>query len=180
MRIRRLRLGFGPLTYEDWLLFCFMLGVLAGTAAALLFGGPVVQGGILGAAGASGAAGRYSVKECLGVWKQRAFETCGGWLAGLTVCSQILFGILTFYMGMSLAVVLSVLTVRKGLLGLAAFLCNMLPHGLVYLFIWYILAGWAAQTPKKIHILPGLLLIAMAGAGAFLEVWAPPLLSSMF
>ena len=51
MGLRRLRLGLAMLTYQDWLLFCFVLGVLGGTAAALAFGGPVVQGCILGAAG---------------------------------------------------------------------------------------------------------------------------------
>ena len=33
--------------------------------------------------------------------------------------------------------VLSVLTIRKGLLGIAAFLCAVLPHGLVYLCLLY-------------------------------------------
>ena len=55
MGLRRLRLGLAMLTYQDWLLFCFVLGVLGGTAAALAFGGPVVQGCILGAAGTAGA-----------------------------------------------------------------------------------------------------------------------------
>ena len=35
MGLRRLRLGLAMLTYQDWLLFCFVLGVLGGTAAAL-------------------------------------------------------------------------------------------------------------------------------------------------
>lgn len=53
------------------------------------------------AAGAAGIGGEYGLKEFLGVWKQRAFETGAGWLAGLTVCDQMLFGFLTFYAGMS-------------------------------------------------------------------------------
>jgi stage II sporulation protein M len=114
------------------------------------------------------------------VWKQRAFETGAGWLAGLTVCSQMLFGFLTFYAGMSLAVVLSIWTMRKGILGIAAFLCSMLPHGIVYLLIWYVLSVWSGQAQKKLHILPGLLLVAMSGAGAFLEIWVSPLLSGLF
>lgn len=55
------------------------------------------------------------MREFMTVFRQRALETCGGWLVGITVCSQMLFGFLTFYAGMSLAVVLSVLTIRKGL-----------------------------------------------------------------
>ena len=180
MGLRRLRLGLAMLTYQDWLLFCFVLGVLGGTAAALAFGGPVVQGCILGAAGPAGAGNRYGAKDFLAVWKQRAFETGAGWLAGLTVCSQMLFGFLTFYAGMSLAVVLSIWTMRKGILGIAAFLCSMLPHGIVYLLIWYVLSVWSGQAQKKLHILPGLLLVAMSGAGAFLEIWVSPLLSGLF
>lgn len=177
--IRRLRLGLGSLTYQDWLLFCFVMGAFAGTAAALAFGGPVVQGCILGAAGSAGIHGNSSVKEFLGVWKQRAFEAGAGWLAGLTVCSQMLFGFLTFYAGMSLAVVLSVLTMRKGILGIAAFLCTVLPHGLIYLLVWYVLSGWSGQMQKKLHILPGVLLIVMTGAGAFLEAYVSPLLTGL-
>ena len=180
MGLRRLRLGLAMLTYQDWLLFCFVLGVLGGTATALAFGGPVVQGCILGAAGTAGAGTRYGAKDFLAVWKQRAFETGAGWLAGLTVCSQMLFGFLTFYAGMSLAVVLSIWTMRKGILGIAAFLCSMLPHGIVYLLIWYVLSVWSGQAQKKLHILPGLLLVAMSGAGAFLEIWVSPLLSGLF
>ena len=180
MGLRRLRLGLAMLTYQDWLLFCFVLGVLGGTAAALAFGGPVVQGCILGAAGTAGAGNRYGAKDFLAVWKQRAFETGAGWLAGLTVCSQMLFGFLTFYAGMSLAVVLSVLTIRKGLLGIAAFLCAVLPHGLVYLLVWYVLSGWSGQIQKKLHILPGLLLLIITGAGAFLEVFVSPFLWGLF
>ena len=180
MGLRRLRLGLAMLTYQDWLLFCFVLGVLGGTAAALAFGGPVVQGCIVGAAGTAVAGNRYGAKDFLAVWKQRAFETGAGWLAGLTVCSQMLFGFLTFYAGMSLAVVLSIWTMRKGILGIAAFLCSMLPHGIVYLLIWYVLSVWSGQAQKKLHILPGLLLVAMSGAGAFLEIWVSPLLSGLF
>lgn len=85
-----------------------------------------MQGCILGAAGSFGS-GNRGVKEYIIVFRQRALETCGGWLAGVTVCSQMLFGFLTFYAGMSLAVVLSVLTIRKGLLGIAAFYVRSCP-----------------------------------------------------
>ena len=179
MGMRWLRLRLGTLTYEDWLLFCFTAGIFCGTAAALAFGGPTGQGGILGAAGSFGS-GNRGVKEYIIVFRQRALETCGGWLAGVTVCSQMLFGFLTFYAGMSLAVVLSVLTIRKGLLGIAAFLCTVLPHGLVYLLVWYVLSGWSGQIQKKLHILPGLLLLIITGAGAFLEVFVSPFLWGLF
>ena len=180
MLLRRLRLGLAALTYQDWLLFCFILWVVTGTAVAVAFGGPVVQGTILGAANASGIRKNVGAKEVLQGWKQRALQAGAGWLAGLTVCSQILFGILTFYGGMSIAVVFSILTMQKGILSIAVFLFTILPHGLVYLLIWYVLSGWSGQHQKKLHILPGLVLIAMAGAGAFLEVYVPPLFAGMF
>lgn len=180
MGMRWLRLRLATFTYQDWLLLCFVLGVCSGTAAALAFGGPVVQGCILGTSGAAVAGKGFYAKTFLAVWKQRAGQTGAGWLAGLTVCSRLLYGFLTFFAGMSLAVVLSVLTMRKGILGMAAFLCSILPHGLIYLLIWYVLSVWSAQMQKKLHILPGLLLIAMSGAGALLEVLVPPLLAGMF
>lgn len=121
--------------------------------------------------------GSKGIYNCI---QAEGLETCGGWLAGVTVCSQMLFGFLTFYAGMSLAVVLSVLTIRKGLLGIAAFLCTVLPHGLVYLLVWYVLSGWSGQIQKKLHILPGLLLLIITGAGAFLEVFVSPFLWGLF
>ena len=74
---------------------------------------------------------------------------------------------------------MSVLTMQKGILGIAAFLFAVLPHGLVYLINWYVLSGWSGQFQKKLHILPGMLLVAMAGAGAFLEVYISPLLTGL-
>lgn len=179
MGLRRLRLAFRTFTYDDWLLACFMLGVFAGTGAALAFGGPVVQGGILGAAGTAGLAREPGIAEFLGLWKQRALETGAGWLAGLTVCSQMLYGFLTFYGGMSVAVVMSVLTMRKGILGAAGFLCAVLPQGILYLLVWYVLSRWAGPGPKKLHILPGLLLLLIAGAGACLEVYLGSVLGGL-
>lgn len=179
MGLRQLRLAARAFTYDDWLLACFVLGIFAGTGAALAFGGPVVQGGILGAAGTAGLAREPGLGEALGLWKQRALETGAGWLAGLTVCSQMLYGLLTFYGGMSIAVVVSVLTMRKGILGIIDFLCTALPQGAVYLMVWYVLSRWAGPGPKKLHILPGLLLILIAGAGACLEVYLAPVLGRL-
>lgn len=176
MRIRRLGFRLASFSYQDWLLFCFVLGIFGGTGAALAFGASTVQGCVLGMAGSGGRNRAYDVSTFLHVFRQRALETGAGWLASLTVCSQLLFGFLTFYAGMSTAVVLSVLTMRKGILGIAAFACSVLPHSLVYALIWYVLSRWSGQMQKKMHILPGFLLVAMSGAGAFLEAYVSPLL----
>ena len=60
MGLRRLRLGLAMLTYQDWLLFCFVLGVLGGTAAALAFGGPVVHIPSL-----------YALRKSVRIWRSR-------------------------------------------------------------------------------------------------------------
>ena len=179
MVVRQLRLVFRRLTCDDWLLACFALGVLTGTGAALAFGGPVVQGSILGAAQTAGQSRCTGVGIFLSVWRQRALETGAGWLAGLTVCSQLLYGVLTFYCGMSVAVVLSVLTMRKGMLGIGAFLGAVLPQGILYLMVWYVLSRWAGPGPKRLHILPGILLLLIAGAGACLEIYLIPVVWGM-
>lgn len=159
--------------YQDWLLFCFLLGILGGTAAVLAFGDSLVMGGILG------AAGQPFFQEGNGAWaeaffrvfRQRAAEVCAGWLAGLTICSRALFGAFTCGVGLCLGAALSVLTARKGLLGLPVFLGSVLPQGLIYGAVWAVLARWAEQREKKVHVLAGLMLLAGTGIGAWIEVW---------
>ena len=46
-----------------------------------------------------------------------------------TVYSAVLFGLAAVWGGVTVAVVMSVLTSQKGLLGLPAFLCSMAPQG---------------------------------------------------
>ncbi len=169
-----LRLRPSQFTYGDRLLLCFILGVLGGTAAALFFGDRLLQELILGAAGNMGPGrGRRVVG-------QRLLETGLGWMAGLTVCSQALFGALVFGWGISLSVVLSVLTMEKGLLGILYFLGCILPHGAVYVFVWYVLAGWAGQRQKRVRLLSGTVLLAITGAGAALEVYVGSLMYRFF
>lgn len=158
-------------TYADWLLLAFISGILGGTAAALLFGSSVVQGEILGG-NAGITRGNPGMEAFFLVLRSRALGMLAGWVAGLTVCSQLLFGVLTFHGAMSLAVVLTVFTVRKGILGIAAFLCAFLPQGILYLFVWFVLARWAGQKEKRIHLPGGIFLLAVTGLGAFLEVFA--------
>ena len=40
--------------------------------------------------------------------------------------------------------------------------------------------GLRAYAAAATFVLPGLLLVAMSGAGAFLEIWVSPLLSGLF
>lgn len=181
---RMLRQGahFTPLifTYEDWLLLCLISGVIAGTAAALAFGELTVQGAVLGAAFSGISRQAPGGEAVLPVIRQRVGQAALGWLAGLTVCSALLFGLLTFFAGMCLAASLSLLTMEKGLFGIAAFLLATLPQGLFYLLIWYIESRWARQPNKKIHLPGGFLLLCLAAAGAYAESFMASALSGLF
>lgn len=179
MELEQLKMRLRTFTYDDWLFLCFLLGIFSGTGAALAFGGPVVQGSILGAAGNAGQVGEPGWNEFMALWRQRALETGIGWLVGLTVCSQMLYGFLTFYCGMSISVVLSVLTVRKGILGIVGFLGGVLPQGILYVMVWYILSRWAGPGAKRLHIVPGVLLMLMVGGGACLEIYLLPVMRGL-
>lgn len=165
-------------SYGDWLLACFTAGILCGTASALAFGGPTVQSCILGASSLSQGwdmsgfqrMGQREWEAFALVFRRRSLEVLVGWLVGLTVASRLFFGVLTFYGGVSLSVVLSVLTVRKGVMGIISFLAALFPQGIFYFLVWYVLSVWAGQERKRLHILSGALLIAITGAGAFCEV----------
>lgn len=151
--------------YQDWLLLCFILGILGGTAAVLVFGNGLILTGVLG--GTSG--GNAPEAAFFRVFRKRASQVSMGWLAGLTVCSRFLFGVFTFGAGLCLGTVLAVLTARRGLMGLPLFLQSALPHGMIYLGVWYILAGWAGQEEKKVHLLGWGLLVLAVGVGAWME-----------
>ncbi len=167
-QLRRLRLRTGgfQFQYGDWLLLCFLLGILGGTAAALLFGDGLVRAEL-----AAGTERRMAGREelFLRVFARRAAAMGTGWMAGLTVCSRVLFGALTCYGAMVPAASLTLLTIRKGYLGLPAFLSRWLPQGILYLLVWYVLAGWAGQRERRLRIPAVLLLLAATGMGAGLE-----------
>lgn len=166
-RIKRMicSVSFG---YEDWLLLCFLFGVCAGTAAALFFGEISLQGAVLGLG--KGEEGRF-LERFFALLQFRLSQAGLGWLTGLTVCSSGLFGILTMYLGMSLGASLSLLTMQKGLLSLVYFCSLLLPQGLFYGFVWYILAGWAAPGGKKLHLAGALSLMGIIAAGVYLEIF---------
>lgn len=52
------------------------------------------------------------------VLRVREMQLAAGWLVGLTVCSVPLFGLIAAWGGLTVAVLVSVLTSQKGLLGL--------------------------------------------------------------
>lgn len=181
MRMRRLRLEITRFNYQDWLLICFILGILGGTAAAHFFGGQTVKAQVLGGTGTDLGLDAGGMRDLFfDTCRFRLTQLAAGWLMGLTVCSVPLFCLAAAYGGVSLAVVLSVLTAQKGLLGLPAFLCSLFPQGLLYLMVWLVLAGWAGGEKKKVRLVSVLLLAIIMAMGAFLEIYVCPVFYGWF
>lgn len=177
VKFRRLRMEVRSLTYQDWLLACFVLGVAGGTAAAHFFGGQTVKSQVLGQLGPGTALSALERRALFfEVLRVREMQLAAGWLVGLTVCSVPLFGLIAAWGGLTVAVLVSVLTSQKGLLGLPAFLCGALPQGVCYLLAWAVLAMWAGAGEKRIHLAPFLVLLLLGAAGALLEVYVSPAL----
>lgn len=181
MKIRRLRVELTKLNNQDWLLICFILGIIGGTAAAHFFGGQTVKAQVLGGTGAGIVLDAKGLRELFfDTCRFRLSQLAAGWLMGLTVCSLPLFCLTAAYGGVSLAVVLSVLTAQKGLLGLPAFLCSLFPQGLLYLMVWLVLAGWAVGERKRTRLASVLLLAIIMTMGAFLEIYVCPVFYGWF
>ena len=88
------------LNYQDWLLVCFILGVVGGTAAAHFFGGQTVKAQVLGGMG-PGSSVDGAVRQALfwQVLRLRFAQLAVGWLMGLTVYSAVLFGLAAVWGG---------------------------------------------------------------------------------
>ena len=116
MKFRRLRMEVRSLTYQDWLLACFVLGVAGGTAAAHFFGGQTVKSQVLGGLGPGTVLDALERRALFfQVLRVREMQLAVGWLVGLTVCSVPLFGLIAAWGGLTVAVPLSILTSQKGL-----------------------------------------------------------------
>ena len=163
--------------YPDWLALFFVAGVLLGTGAARLFGPSVLRE--QGTAAAL-AAGSGSWELYWPVLRHRLLQTAAGWMMGMTICSAWLFCLAAAWAGIYAAVVLSLLTAGRGILGLPIFLCGLLHHGLFSGMVWWILAAWAGGEEKRTRLLPFLLLEAFTALGAGAQVWLAPLLTAWF
>ena len=80
------------------------------------------------------------------------FQLGAGWLCGLTVYSVWLFGILTCFWSFSLGMGVIYFTLEKGLWGLPLFLRSLLPQGIFYLMVWYVLSRWSFSTRKRLRL----------------------------
>ena len=176
-------------SYGDWLCFCFIAGVTAGTAAALSFGNAAsaeirafeyaVPSASLWAAGLKArladAVVVGGIKKTLAngvfltVLIKRLFQAGAGWLAGLMICSRFFFGCLTVWAGMCVSVSFAALTLEKGAVALPSYLWYSFPQGIIYFFVWTVLAGWAGGRERRLRAGAFLLLMAVTAMGAALE-----------
>lgn len=156
-------------TYKDWLLLCFFLGILGGTAAALLFGQTAFKEGF--PTGREKLSGRGDFRF-LGFWTvyiERAKMLLAGWMVSLSAYSKSFFGLFTLYIGMCISVSLSLLTMQKGIWGLPVFLWRTFPQSIAYLTAWSAVSVWAGSREKKLRFPAVLFLLFIVAAGAFFE-----------
>ena len=156
---------------EELLSVLFILGILGGTVFSLWRSSLPEEGIRLSTA----LSARWK-EEGIDLLLSRLRCLILGWLAGLTVCSRFVFGWIAFGTGFVLSFGLSCLTLEKGLWGIFLFLGKLLPEGLLYGLIWFVLAAWAWQREKRLH-LPALAVLTMLLAAG---VWAELFMRRMF
>ena len=171
------------ITYQDRLLMFFLAGVLGGTILANLLGGELKQqvgyfDTLFLAEQGLDLAGKQQL--WLYVLRQRGMEFLGGWLLSVTVFSIPGFYLLSLLAGGSIAVVLSVITVQKGMMGLVFYLATVMPHALCYIPVALILAAWAGEEHHQLRPLGLLLLALLLLVGTASEAWLSPVLVHFF
>lgn len=163
---------------EDRYLFCFFLGLIAGTITVNFFYSSFAD-----------EAGYYislldkninlnhqeSVSLFVQICRQRLIEAGIAWLIGMTVYAVPLFFLLTAGVGYSMGFILSVITVEKGLLGLPVFFMTIFPQSLFYLPIGLILFLWGEDKERRFRIPAFIMLLLLVVIGSALEAWINPL-----
>lgn len=165
-----------------WLV-SIMGGILAGTVWANLLGGELLTriGYFDGIFQTDPGLSREEQKQLWGyVVRQRLCEVGFGGLLAMTPVAAPGYLILSFGIGMAMALLIAVFTLEKGWMGLGYWLASVLPHGLCYGAIWviFVAAIKERQDLRKVRIwvLTGILAVG----GCFLEVWVNPWMVAMF
>lgn len=166
-------------TYQDRLWLCFLLGTIGGTIIANLLSRELQsQIGYFDTLFSSGQI--LSVQEKQRLWmyvaRQRCIEVMVAWLVSLTVFSAAGFYGFAGLAGGSSAIVLSVITGQKGIMGLPFYLATILPQGILYILVWLVLAQWAGERARPIRIRAMGILLLLVVIGAALEVYINPVL----
>ena len=62
-------------------------------------------------------------------------------------------------------------TLEKGLWGLPLFLRSLLPQGIFYLMVWYVLSRWSFSTRKRLRLPALAFLMLLTACGAAFEAY---------
>lgn len=163
---------------ENLFLCCFFSGLLAGTAAAnLLY--PFMSGEAGYYLELLDGSFRLREEERLSLFwqilRQRLSEAGIAWLMGMTAYAVPFFCLASAALGLSAGLLLSVITVQKGILGLPFFLMTLFPQILCYLPLWGLLFLWVMNKQRRLSI-PALFILALLAAlGSACEAWLNPL-----
>ena len=160
----------------------FFAGLLAGTAAANFLHASLSDqaGYYLNLLSHQSDLGRSEQLALLGdICRQRIIEVLIAWLIGLTAYAVPCFCVLSAGFGLSVGVVLSVMTGLKGILGLPFFLASVMPQAFLYVPVWCLLLLWGIRRNGRLRIPALLLVLAFVAAGSACEVWLNPFFLGM-
>ena len=160
----------------------FFAGLLAGTAAANFLHASLSDqaGYYLNLLSHQSNLGRTEQLALFGdICRQRMIEVLIAWLIGLTAYAVPCFCVLSAGFGLSVGVVLSVMTGQKGILGLPFFLASVMPQAFLYVPVWCLLLMWGIRRNGRLRIPALLLVLAFVAAGSACEVWLNPYFLSM-
>ena len=160
----------------------FFAGLLAGTAAANFLHASLSDqaGYYLNLLSHQSDLGRSEQLALFGdICRQRIIEVLSAWLIGLTAYAVPCFCVLSAGFGLSVGVVLSVMTGLKGILGLPFFLASVMPQAFLYVPVWCLLLLWGIRRNGRLRIPALLLVLAFVAAGSACEVWLNPFFLGM-
>lgn len=162
---------------ENRFILFFFAGLLAGTAAANFLHASLSDqaGYYLNLLSHQADLGRTEQLALFGdICRQRVIEVLIAWLIGLTAYAVPCFCVLSAGFGLSVGVVLSVMTGQKGILGLPFFLASVMPQAFLYVPVWCLLLMWGIRRNGRLRIPALLLVLAFVAAGSACEVWLNP------
>lgn len=189
------RTGFAGINVWWVMYVCFLLGILAGTAAGNWGNARGEQAGTYRQADESreemqgewtafgGNPWRRapgSMEKFLWLAKKRLGEGAFAWLLGVTVCSVPCFLVLAVYLGIVFGWMISWYTAELGLLGLPCFWLSCFPQALCYIPAWFLFTWQGLEGKSRIHLVPSFLAALFLCAGAALEAYANPVVWQWF
>lgn len=158
-------ISFKRFTGRHFLLLCFWLG-MAGASVVVWWRGAEILSYKNTWPDTASFAGDF-----FAVIKQRFFQLGAGWICSLTVYSFWLFGIFTCFWSFCLGMGIASFTAEKGFLGLPIFLRSVLPQGIFYLVVWYVLSCWSVSRQKRLRLPAVIFLMLLTVCGAAVEAY---------